>query len=51
MNASVRGELLIRYAQGPALLRTALDKYPQDCLEFRPGPDKWSIQDIIMHLA
>jgi hypothetical protein len=51
MNASARGELLIRYAQGPALLKTALAKYPEACLEFRPGPGKWSIQDIVLHLA
>jgi hypothetical protein len=51
MNASSRGELLIRYAQGPALLHTALAKCPQDGLEYRPGPGTWSIQDIVLHLA
>jgi hypothetical protein len=51
MNASSRGELLIRYAQGPALLQAALAKYPQDCLEYRPGPGKWNIQDIVLHVA
>lgn len=51
MNASGRGELLIRFAQGPALLQTTLAKCPQDGLEYRPGPGKWSIQDIVLHLA
>jgi len=51
MNASLRGEQLIKYAQGPALLQTALARYPKECLEFRPGEGKWSIQDIVLHLA
>lgn len=51
MDVQVRSERLIRYAQGPALLQTALAKYPAACLEYRPAPDKWSIQDIVMHLA
>jgi hypothetical protein len=51
MNASGRGELLIRFAQGPALLQTTLAKCPQDGLEYRPGPGKWSIQDIVLHVT
>jgi hypothetical protein len=39
------------YAQGPAALKAALAKCPKESLEFRPGPGKWSIQDIVFHLA
>jgi hypothetical protein len=51
MDAGARGERLLKYAQGPAVLKAALAGYPQDCLEYRPGPDRWSIQDIVLHLA
>jgi len=51
MNPEARGELLITYAQGPAALKAALAKYPKESLEFRPAPGKWSIQDIVFHLA
>jgi hypothetical protein len=51
MDGSTRGEQHLRYAQGPAALKAALAGYPQDCLEYRPGPDRWSIQDIVLHLA
>ncbi len=51
MDAVARGELLIKYAKGPAQLRTALERYPKESLDFKPGPGKWSIQDIILHVA
>ena len=51
MTPAARGELLMKYAQGPAQLKAALARYPKESLEFRPGPGKWSIQDIVFHLA
>lgn len=51
MTPEIRGELLMKYAKGPALLEAALSRYPEECLEFQPGPDKWSIQTIVFHLA
>jgi hypothetical protein len=51
MTSQTRGELLIKYAQGPALLQSALARYPKESLDHRPGPGKWSIQDIVFHLA
>jgi len=51
MTPEARGELLMKYAQGPAQLKAALARYPKESLEFRPGPGKWSIQDIVFHLA
>jgi hypothetical protein len=39
------------YAQGPARLKAALAKYPKESLDFKPGPGKWSLQDIVFHLA
>ena len=51
MNPAARGELLMAYAQGPARLKAALAKYPKESLDFKPGPGKWSLQDIVFHLA
>jgi hypothetical protein len=51
MTPEARGELLMKYAKGPAILKAALAKYPQESLDFQPGPGKWSIQDIVFHLA
>jgi len=39
------------YAKGPAVLKATLAKYPKESLDFKPGPGKWSIQDIVFHLA
>jgi hypothetical protein len=39
------------YAKGPARLKAALAKYPKESLDFKPGPGKWSLQDIVFHLA
>jgi len=51
MNPAARGELLMTYAKGPARLKAALAQYPKESLDFKPGPDKWSLQDIVFHLA
>ncbi|MDR3669766.1 MAG: DinB family protein [Holophaga sp.] len=51
MNPAARGELLMEYARGPAQLKAALAKVPKESLDFKPGKDKWSIQDIVFHLA
>ena len=51
MTPEMRGELLMKYAKGPTLLESALSRYPPECLEFQPGPGKWSIQTIAFHLA
>lgn len=44
-------ELIRRYADGPALLRTALSAVPPDALKWRPAPGKWSVHEIIIHCA
>jgi hypothetical protein len=51
MDPKARGELLIAYAKGPAALKAALAQLPEGSLEFRPGPGRWTIQEIVFHLA
>ncbi|MEO8200365.1 MAG: DinB family protein [Gemmatimonadota bacterium] len=43
--------LIQRYADGPALIRQALAKLPAEVLQWRPGPDKWSVHEVIVHCA
>lgn len=51
MNPDARSQLLLSYAQGPARLKAALERFPGESLDFQPGPGKWSIQTIAFHLA
>ncbi len=51
MTPDARAEMLLSYARGPALLRDALRTCPEEALEFKPGPGKWSVRDIVFHLA
>jgi uncharacterized damage-inducible protein DinB len=39
------------FVKGPALLDIALARLPKESLGFKPGPEKWSIQDIVFHVA
>jgi hypothetical protein len=44
-------DLIRRYAEGPALLRKALEKVPKEALQWRPAPGKWSVHEVIVHCA
>ena len=49
--AQQREEFIRRYEQGPAKLAAALARVPQEALQWRPGPDKWSVHEVICHCA
>lgn len=49
--AAVRDDLIRRYAEGPALLRKALEIIPQETLKWRPVPGRWSVHEVILHCA
>jgi len=51
MTPEARAALLLSYAQGPALLKAALERCPAESLDYQPGPGKWSIRTIVLHLA
>lgn len=51
MTPDARAELLLSFARGPALLREAVAACPEEALDFKPGPGKWSVRDIAWHLA
>lgn len=51
MTPQARAELLLSYAHGPQALKQALAECPQEALDYRPGPGRWSVRDIVLHLA
>jgi hypothetical protein len=50
-SAREREELIRRYEEGPVKLADALAKVPKDALQWRPGPDRWSVHEVICHCA
>jgi len=46
-----REQLLRRYEGGVALLKAALARVPAEARQWRPGPGKWSVHEIICHCA
>lgn len=48
---SEREGLIRRYAEGPAKLKAALAKVPEEARQWRPGPGKWSVHEIVCHCA
>jgi hypothetical protein len=51
LTAQERQDCIQRYADGPALLRRALERLPQDAVRWRPAAGKWSAHEVIVHCA
>jgi hypothetical protein len=51
LSSTERTALIDRYERGPALLKAALAKAPPEALQWRPGPNKWSVHEVIVHCA
>jgi hypothetical protein len=51
MQPEGRQKRLEAFGRGPALLSEALRKYPKKMWLYRPATDRWSIHEIILHLA
>ena len=51
VSAEERTQRIERYARGPALLREALERVPEEARQWRPGPGKWSVHEIVCHCA
>jgi len=51
MNVEERKEKLAVYAAAGEDLAGALKKFPKPMRIFKPGPERWSIQEIVCHLA
>jgi hypothetical protein len=46
-----RRQKLESFGRAPALLSAALRQYPKKMWLYKPSPDRWSIHEIILHLA
>jgi len=46
-----RAALMDRYEKGPTLLRDAFAQVPREAWNWRPGPGKWSVHEILVHCA
>lgn len=44
-------DLIRRYAEGPAVLQTALDSVPRQAMQWRPAPGQWTVHEVIIHCA
>lgn len=51
LTSGEREELIRRYEQGPARLKTALAGVPPEAMKWRPAEGKWSAHEVVCHLA
>jgi hypothetical protein len=51
MTPTERRALITRYAEGPERLREALAEVPEAAMQWRPGPGKWSVHEVVVHCA
>lgn len=50
-DTATRDAFLRRYAAGPAQLRRAWEEVPAEARAWRPGPDRWSAHQVVVHCA
>jgi hypothetical protein len=51
MSSAARPSKIAAYGKGYELLRDALKQFPKEMWQYKPGPERWSIHEIIVHLA
>ena len=51
MSRDERKTLVEQYARGPQRVREALARVPQEALQWRPAPGKWSVHEVVVHCA
>jgi hypothetical protein len=51
LSPAEREDRIERYARGPARLKAALDRVPEEARKWRPGPGKWSVHEVVCHCA
>jgi len=47
----VRSEVIESYSKGYEKIISALNELPKEMWSFKPAPDKWSVHEILIHLA
>jgi hypothetical protein len=48
---ATRQQKIESYGAAYATLTTALEGFPKEMWQFRPAPDRWTIHEIIVHIA
>lgn len=51
MNQANIEEKIDQYGRGYELLAAALNEIPREAWSYRPGPDEWSVHEIVVHMA
>jgi hypothetical protein len=51
MRAAARQEKIESYGAAHGVLAAVLERFPQDMRQFRPAPDRWTIHEIVVHIA
>lgn len=51
MTREERMQKIESYGKGYALLTEALKQFPREMWLFKPSPDRWSIHEILIHIA
>lgn len=51
MTPAERQEKIAAYGEAYELLAGAMKQFPKEMWQYKPGPDRWSIHEIIVHLA
>jgi len=51
MSNPERQKLIESYGQAHEMLEAALKRFPKETWQHRPSPDRWTIQEIIIHIT
>lgn len=51
MTPAERHTKIAAYGEAPERLMRALKQFPKEMWQYKPGPDRWSIHEILVHLA
>ncbi len=51
MTAEERNKKIESYGSAHRMLVAALKRFPQEMWQFRPTPDRWTIHEIVIHIA
>jgi hypothetical protein len=51
MTTAERNALIESYGNAYNLLQEALKEFPKEMWQWKPAPEKWSIHDVIIHIA
>lgn len=46
-----REALIVEYEKGAVTIRNAWETVPEEAEKWRPGPDKWSAHEVVIHCA